>query len=348
MLKPYQKAEIAFKLQAEIGQEGSNSNTYIAHDDQLDAEVVIKKIPKSKLDSVEAFFDESKTLYLSSHPNVVPIHYACQDDEYIYIAMPHYERGSLNSQICNRHLTVREIVTLGCQIASGLHNIHSKKLIHFDIKPDNILLSKRGEALIADFGLSKRVSFSGKASQDRMYFKMRPPEAYVTSEYTPAFDIYQLGLTLYRMCNGNHCFDNQFQKYGQDHFSFDRDTFKYDVRNARFPDRSIFIEHIPNKLRNRIKKCLDPNPENRYQSAIHVSNELAEIEGYTLDWKYSENHEGRNWIKHDDNGERSLIVCKNGTSSASKVGASGKRTRITQYCKDSISPIEIKKFLEAH
>jgi serine/threonine protein kinase len=139
VLKPYSKAEISFDLRQEIGQEGSNSNTYVAHDDQLDAEIVIKKISKNALESVDTFFDEARILYLSSHPNVVPVHYACQDTDSIFIAMPYYRRGSLNALINSRYLTVREIVVLGCQIASGLHNIHSKRLVHFDIKPDNVL-----------------------------------------------------------------------------------------------------------------------------------------------------------------------------------------------------------------
>jgi len=139
VLKPYNRAEVSFGLRREIGQEGSNSQTFIAHDDQLDAEIVIKKIPKSAIDSVDSFFNESRILYLSSHPNVVPVHYACQDSDHIFIAMPYYQRGSLNSLLNSRHLTVREIVVLGCQISSGLHNIHSKRLVHFDmvIPPQN-------------------------------------------------------------------------------------------------------------------------------------------------------------------------------------------------------------------
>lgn len=343
VFKPYQKAEISFNLGNEIGQEGSNSKTYVAHDNQLDAEVVIKQIQKAHLDSVDAFFDESKILYLSSHPNVVPVHYACQDADSIFIAMPYYRNGSLNSLMNQRYLTVREIVTLGCQIASGLHNIHSKKLIHFDIKPDNVLLSHRGEALISDFGLSKRIGSDGTAGQDRMYFKMRPPEAYETYDFTPGFDIYQLGLTLYRMCNGNDVFYQQFHRYGTNPATFDRDAFKFDVRNARFPDRSFFLEHVPERLRRLIKKCLEPAPENRFQAAIHVSNELAQIDD-CLDWQYSTDGKNRFWVKHDDDKEYCLVVDENGASTAEKVAASGRRTRIASYCKDAITTREIRKF----
>ena len=161
----------------EIGADGQNSRTNASRDHQLDAEIVTKQIAKSKLNSPANFFDELKALYTSAHPNVVQIHYACQDDDYIYLAMPYYRKGSVKGLITGRHMTVREVVAIACQVLSGLHNIHSKRLIHFDVKPDNILLSDRGEALLADFGLAKQTNYSGIAAQDRLYVKTTPPEA---------------------------------------------------------------------------------------------------------------------------------------------------------------------------
>ncbi|WP_175947598.1 serine/threonine-protein kinase [Burkholderia pyrrocinia] len=344
MLKPYSKAEVSFDLRQEIGQEGANSNTYVAHDDQLDAEIVIKKIPKNCLDSVTTFFDESRILYLSSHPNVVQIYYACQDADNIFIAMPYYRRGSLNALINSRYLTVREIVVLGCQIASGLHNIHSKRLVHFDIKPDNILLSDRGEALISDFGLSRRLTSAGTAGQDRMYFKMRPPEAYGTSDFTRAFDIYQLGLTLYRMCNGNAVFEEQFARFGTNPSTFDRDGFRFDVRNARFPDRDSFEDHIPDRLRRLVRKCLAPAPTDRFQAAIDVSNELAQVED-RLDWQFEKQGATRIWTRVDGSKHYQLTVDGSNTSRAEKTTESGRTSRITDYCKTGITSREIRRFL---
>lgn len=345
MLRPYSRAELSFELRTEIGQAGTNSKTHIAHDPQLDAEIVIKQVRKSDLDSVDAFFDESKILYLSNHPNVVPVHYACHDADRIYIAMPYYRRGSLNALIVSRYLTVREIVTLGCQVCSGLHNIHSKGLIHFDIKPDNVLLSDRGEALISDFGLSRRVGLGGTAGQDRLYFKMRPPEAYDTSEFTAGFDIYQLGLTLYRMCNGNDDFDEQFYEFGETTLAFDRDAFKFSVRNGRFPDRTRFEEHIPDRLRRLIKKCLEPNPADRFEAAIEVANELAQVEE-RLDWQFSRDAGKRIWVKTDDERRFTLTVDENGASVAEKTMlGSGRRTRIASHCTDRITSRDIRKFL---
>jgi serine/threonine protein kinase len=174
MFKPYNKAEVTFDLVREIGTDGQNSRTFVAADHQLNAEIVIKQIAKATLASPTNFFDESKALYASAHPNVVQIHYACEDADSIYLAMPYYRRGSVKGLITNKHMTVREIVTVGCQMLSGLHNIHSKGLIHFDVKPDNVLLSDRGEALLSDFGLAKQMDLAGLAAQDRFYFKTIP------------------------------------------------------------------------------------------------------------------------------------------------------------------------------
>ncbi|WP_062627371.1 serine/threonine-protein kinase [Ferriphaselus amnicola] len=344
MLKPYSKAEISFDLRQEIGQAGANSNTHVAHDHQLDAEIVIKKIPKDSLDSVHMFFEESRVLYLSSHPNVVQIFYACQDADSIYIAMPYYRCGSLNDLINSRYLTVREIVVLGCQIASGLHNIHSKRLVHFDIKPDNVLLSDRGEALISDFGLSRRLTTAGTAGQDRLYYKMMPPEAYQTSDFTSAFDIYQLGLTLYRMCGGNVAFEEQFAQFGATSTTFDRDGFKFAVRNGRFPNRDAFEDHIPDRLRRLVRKCIEPHAPDRFKAAIDVANELAQIED-RLDWQFEKQGTTRVWTRSDDDKHFRLSVDASGSSLAEKTSASGRKSRITGYCKTGISSREIRRFL---
>ena len=69
MIRPYNKGDIFFDLIKEIGPVGQNSRTYIAHDHQLNAEVVVKEILKQRLDSPDNFFDESKALYASAHPN---------------------------------------------------------------------------------------------------------------------------------------------------------------------------------------------------------------------------------------------------------------------------------------
>lgn len=345
MLRPYNKAEIVFDLIKEIGPDGQNSKTYVAHDHQLDAEVVVKEVAKARLDSSDNFFDESKALYASAHPNVVQIHYACQDGDSIYLVMPYYRKGSVKSLMKTRHLSVREIVSLGCQMLSGLHNIHSKKLVHFDIKPDNILLSDREEALLSDFGLAKQINQKGVAEQNRFYLRMTPPEGFMGHEHDVTFDIYQVGLTLYRMCNGNAAFETQFQVYNQG--EFDRATFRIDVRNGRFPDRKAFQPHVPEKLRKIIRKCLETDPGNRFQSALAVSNALADVDG-TLDWFFTETDDKRVWKKNVGGTSYELTVERTGRSECYKTVNGGTPRRVKDGCVANINEKDIQKFLGAY
>lgn len=342
MLKPFHQAQITFDIIREIGQHGQNSQTFVTRDHQLDAEIVAKRLDKARFHCPDDFFAEAQALYASAHSNVVQIQYACYDDDYIYITMPYYKNGSVKDLLAARHLTVREIISLGTQILAGLHNIHSKNLIHFDIKPDNVLLSARGEALLSDFGLAKHMNYSGVAAQDRLYGKMIPPEVTYTDHFDRTFDIYQIGLTLYRMCNGNDHFNAQFAKYGP-HDNFDRDAFRYDLRNGRFPDRSSFAAHIPSTLRNVIKKCLDTNPANRYPSAVDVANAMAGIDGPCLDWQFATD-EGKNiWTKNENGTKYELLVNPDGSSVCYKEVNGGARRRINNACKPKITERELRK-----
>lgn len=347
MLKPYQKAELTFDIIREIGQDGRNSQTYLTRDHQLDAEIVTKRILKSKLNSAAEFFAESQALYASAHPNVVQIHYACFDDDHVYVAMPYYQRGSVKGLMEAGYLTVREIISLGIQTLSGLHNIHSKNLIHFDVKPDNILLSPRGEALISDFGQAKQMNFSGVAAQDRLYGKMTPPEATVTDHFDKRFDVYQVGLTLYRMCNGNDNFYAQLAKYGPP-AAFDRAAFQFDLRNGRFPDRSSFLPHIPSTLRNVIKRCLQVAPADRYGSAIEVANAMAGISGECLDWRYAPNAATKVWTKNENGTNYELTVNPDGSSVCYKSVNGGQARRVTDACKANITDKDLRKLFTSY
>ncbi len=342
MLKPYHKAELTFDIIKEIGQDGRNSRTFVTRDHQLNAEIVTKQIRKNTLNSPDEFFAESQALYSSTHPHVVQIHYACFDADHIYVAMPYYRNGSVKDLITGKHMTVREIVTLGSQILAGLHNIHSKNLVHFDVKPDNILLSPRLEALVSDFGQAKQMSYSGIAVQDRHYHPMIAPEGLETDHLDRRFDIYQVGLTLYRMCNGNEHFYEQMAKYGAG-AAFDRDSFRFDVRNGRFPDRKSFAAHVPSTLRNVIKKCLETKREDRYQSALDVANAMAGIDGQCLDWRLATHPDRKVWTKASSEAKYELTVNADGTSTCYKSVNGGKARRVGDACRDNVSDRDLRK-----
>ncbi len=344
VLKPYKRAEVSFEERREIGHEGRNSRVHVAYDPGLDAELVIKTVTKARLD-VAAYFSESRLLYKSSHPNVVPILYAAEDVDSIYLAMPFFPRGSLNALLESSFLTVREAIRYATHFLAGLHNVHSKGLVHFDVKPDNILLTDRDEALLSDFGLAKQTDHGGFAEQDGLYLKILPPEYFQRGQFSLRSDIYQVGLTLYRLINGNGAFYDQFETYGTG-AGFDRHRFRHDVINGQFPDRDAHLEHVPLRFRRAIATCLKTDPSERYRSATDVVSALAEIGGADLDWRY-EVHAGgdRTWSKHDDDRELRIRVESSGRSHAEKRCGEGAFRRVKAYCRDQLTSAELRHFL---
>ena len=344
MFSPLTTAQVSFKFKSEIGAEGKNSKTYIAHDHQLDADIVIKQIDKATIEHRDTYFEESRKLYASAHPNVVQVHYACEGDDHVFVAMPHYANGSLKGLLSKRHLTVREVVNFGCQIAAGLHNIHSKGLIHFDLKVDNVLLSDRSEALISDFGLAKAQDAFGQASPDQIYTPIVPPEAFAKNEFDRRFDIYQFGMTLYVMCNGVSCLKDQLGMFVAADGSTDGAGFAAAIEKGSFPDRKAFLPHIPPRLRKIVNKCLEVKPDDRYQSALEVANDLAVVDG-CLDWQYAVDGAGRTWSRDVDGAAYMLTVTPSGKTELTKSINGGKAKRQTAGCHPKLTDAAITLLL---
>lgn len=346
MLRPYKKAQIHFSIINEIDHSGENSRVLLVHDRQLDAEIIIKQISKNKIDQADLFFEESKKLYKTKHTNVVQVLYACEDDESIYIAMPYYKKGSLHDLIHSRYLSLREILTYTIQFLQGLNNIHSKGLIHFDIKPDNILLSDCDEALISDFGLAKYMNNLGIAGQDSLYIKQRPPEAFSTDYFGIQYDIYQVGITMYRLCNGDDCFYNQYKKFtDSDGRLENREGFMFNVRTGKFPARDQFLPHIPPKMRKIINKCLSITPDERYKNCQSLGNDLGSIDT-ALDWNYEidlENHK-ETWTNYKETKTVQLVKDVNGYMAQKTIIDSGNQFRIKRYSRQSLTNTELNTF----
>lgn len=282
-------AELNFETLKEIGQEGRNSQVFLAHDKQLDGQIVVKKIAKSKLPNASEYYKEAKILYASTHPYVVRVNYGCSDNDHIYIAMPYYSNGSLKQLIDQRFLTIREVIRYSIQFLSGLNNIHSKGLLHFDIKPDNILISDSNEALLSDFGLSKAMDTLGFANPDGIYPKQVPPETFLSTNKTIHFDIYLSGLTIYRLLNGNKHYYSQFNFPNQQ-------DYITAIVHGHFPNRSSYLPHIPLKLQRIVNKALNVNISDRHQSVLELINELSTVDE-NLDWQYSKTGNVDTWIK---------------------------------------------------
>lgn len=275
-----ERAVLDYELGAEIGLEGQNSRVFEAIDRQLNAETVVKKIPRSAFKDEAEYFLEAQRLYDARHPNVVHVNYAGVAEGHVIIAMPRY-RTSVQSVLCRRHLTVREIVRYGLDFLTGLHHVHTRKLVHFDVKASNVLIDSSDRAALSDFGLARYVDSQGLAEQDTMYQMHRVPESFSATHMTAAADIYQAGVTLYRMATGDGKLEAQWNTYPDS-----TEAFKA-VMAGKLPDRSAaaFPVHIPGRVISTIKKALMVDPSERYSTVLSMINDLASVDEL-LDWVY--------------------------------------------------------------
>lgn len=323
-----------------LNDEGKNSTVMKAHDNQLDAVFIVKQIQKSSINNLDEYFNEAKIIYAVKHPNVVEIQHSTFDNDYIYLTMPYYQNGSLESAMNKKHLTVREILGVALDILSGLHYIHSKGLLHLDLKPTNILFANNGNALITDFGLSRYINEYGFATQTYLYQAHLAPESFSTIEKTVHYDIYAVGLILYRMCNGNDNFDQQYGVFS------DPLTFKEHVQKGLFPNRKYFLPQIPSKLKAIIKKALEIDLSKRYNNCIEFMNALSSVSNESLDWQYTFDKNIHKWTYvTDKKTEEILYNPTDQTLFAHDISKTCTR-RKTSLCKNNIDQTSAFKLIQ--
>ncbi len=275
-INPQFKLEIIKK----INSEGVNSALYLVRDTQLDSNFILKQIDKNNFNEVSRYFEESKKIYNLKHPNIININTASYDDEYIYITMPYYRKGSLYNLIKNENLSIRKIIKYSLDFLSAIEYIHNNEIIHCDIKPNNILISDKDRAVITDFGSALYLDRLGNARLKNVYYKHIAPEQCTNSCINKKLDIYQIGTTLYRMCNGNDEYNKQLKRYK------DLNSIKLACASGRFPVRNKYLPHIPKSMINIIEKCIKINPSERYEKVVDIMNDLAQI-NENLDWNYN-------------------------------------------------------------
>lgn len=262
-----------------INSEGVNSALYLVKDVQLGSIFILKQISKNNFRDDGKYFEESKKIYNLKHPNIIPINTASYDEEYIYITMPYFKRGSLYSLLQNKNLSVRKIIKYSLDFLSAVDYMHSRNIIHCDIKPNNILMGNEDNAVLTDFGSALYLNHLGNARLKNVYYKHIAPEQCSNSIISKKIDIYQIGTTLYRMCNGNEEYNKQARRYK------DLNSLKLACAKGKFPIRKKYLPHIPKSMINIIEKCIKVNPQDRYDNVLEIMNELSLV-NENLDWNY--------------------------------------------------------------
>ncbi len=255
---------------ADVLGRGGMAVVYLARDDELDRPVAIKVLAGHLADDTvfrDRFVREARLAAGLSHPNIVQIYDAGEDDGNPYIVMEYVDGRSLADELdLDGPLDPGRVVDLGVQVCAGLEHAHTTGLVHRDIKPGNLLLGESGTVKIADFGIARaaettRLTQMGSVLGTAAYLS---PEQALGEEVTAAADIYSFGCVLYECLTGRtpYVFETLTElavKHRQEPIT--------PVRERR--------PEIPEGLEAVVMRSLARNPEYRPPSAAALGQELA-------------------------------------------------------------------------
>ncbi|MFN7975954.1 MAG: serine/threonine-protein kinase [Acidobacteriota bacterium] len=243
-----------YKVVDTIGS-GGFGVVYLAVDTWIEKQVAIK-VPHQQNEDIGELLKEPRLLATLDHPNVVNVITAEKRDGLFYIVMEYVDGESLEDVLKReKMMEVRQVFEITAQICRGVDYAHSHSIIHRDLRPANILMNKRGEAKIADFGTSRLL-------ENIPYAKTRigsPP--YMAPEHLKGravfqSDIYSLGIVMYEMLTGNvPLFDVNLAK------------LERLVAEGKITPPKLRNTAIPKELSEIVMKALATNVSERYQRA---------------------------------------------------------------------------------
>jgi serine/threonine-protein kinase len=257
---------------------GGMGEVYRAHDERLDRDVALKVLPAGVLTDEDArrrFRKEALALSRLNHPNIATIYDFDTQDGIDFLVMEFVEGSSLAEKLKAGPLQEKETATLGVQVAEALEEAHERGIIHRDLKPGNILATPKGRIKVLDFGLAKLLRPSGDADATQSVAETRAvsgtlpymaPEQLQGDPTDPRTDLYALGVVLYEMATGQRPFRHEVSTRLAD-MILHQPPVQPRAMNPR----------ISAELENIILKCLEKDPENRYQSAKEVCVDLRRL-----------------------------------------------------------------------
>jgi eukaryotic-like serine/threonine-protein kinase len=196
-----------YKLEAKLGS-GGMSTVYLARDNTLDRPVAVKVMHREmseQADQLQRFRQEARAVAKLSHPNVVAVIDAGEDGGHPYIVFEYVEGETLKQRI-NRvgALDTQEALAYAIEIARGLTVAHARRMVHRDIKPQNVLIDSEGRAKLTDFGISRQLEQDGMTATGRVLGTTDyvSPEQAMGHPVDQRSDVYSLGVVLYEMLVG--------------------------------------------------------------------------------------------------------------------------------------------------
>lgn len=266
ILRPGTFLQDRYEILEQIGS-GGMSVVYKAKCHKLNRLVAIKVLKEEFCNDsnfVSKFKMEAQSAAGLSHPNIVSVYDVIDEGKLHYIVMELIEGITLKSYIQKKgRLEVKETIGIAIQVAQGIAAAHEQHIIHRDIKPQNMIISKDGKVKVADFGIARAVSAQTMTSSAMGSVHYISPEQARGGFSDERSDIYSLGVTMYEMVTGRVPFEGD-------------NTVA--IALAHLEDvvvpPSVYNPEIPVSLERIILRCMEKKPERRYRSAQDVITDL--------------------------------------------------------------------------
>ena len=259
---------------------GAMGEVYLAKDTKLDRTVALKILPPAFAENperLERFVREAKAASAIKHANVAHIYEIGAADGVHFIAMEHVEGETLAARLSGKPLPTTDILDIAAQVADALDEAHGKGITHRDIKPGNLMLTDRGQIKMLDFGLAKMAATSGPDSDAPTEAKTSAgivmgtvqymsPEQALGRDVDGRSDIFSLGVVLYELATGRLPFSGA------------NATETLARITTSQPEAIARLNYdVPAELERVIRKCLEKEPEARYQSAKELLVDLKNL-----------------------------------------------------------------------
>jgi predicted Ser/Thr protein kinase len=270
-----------YRITAKLGA-GGMGEVFLAEDTRLERKAAIKTLPAEMAadpSGRQRFVQEARAASALNHPHVCVVYDVGETaDGLPFIAMEFVEGSTLDHVVTQGPLEISRVVELALQVADALDAAHSRGIVHRDIKPANISLNERGQVKVLDFGLAKRMP-TDSGGQDVTQDFRQTREGYVVG--TPCYmspeqalgrdldhrtDLFSVGIVLYELVTGQRPFTGS---------TFTEIVNK--IVNAQPPAIARLNYDVPPELERITLKCLQKQPDRRYQSALELMVDLRNL-----------------------------------------------------------------------
>src|SRR3954464_6879612 len=260
-----------YRLEEKIGS-GGMSSVYRAFDPMLERWVAIKLMHRDisdDPDQLERFRREARAVAQLSHPHVVTVIDAGEDDGAPFIVFEYVEGETLKDRIRRLgRVPVAEAVAYAVEIGRALECAHATLLVHRDVKPQNVLIDADGRAKVTDFGIARSLEAQGLTATGRVLGTTDyvSPEQALGREVTAQSDIYSLGIVLYEMLTGEAPFKGDTQ-------------VAVAMKHVRepLPDVQRRRPEISASLARVVERATAKETQNRYQDVSEMVHDLEEV-----------------------------------------------------------------------